>query len=282
MHTYILQAVTPLHVGEGAAIGSINLPLTRERHTGWPVIPGSSLKGALRHRAAWKRGQEDPALIAAFGPPPEVDDLAAGSMRFGQAQLLALPVRSLKGTYVLLSCAMVLGRLARAFSGNQQRPPALPEVIPGVIAAAPGLDISLESQGLTDDPRVRGVVVLEELALSLQEDPRVADWAEWLKQWTGDRVPLERLAIVHEDLFTHAARFWTPARTRASIDCASGVVEKGKLFSVESLPSETLLWGSLDPGGDEDSLLPSEDELWHLGGQRSVGCGRVVWYRREA
>ena len=38
---------TPLHVGAGSAVGVVDLPVMRERHTGYPVIPGSSLKGVL-------------------------------------------------------------------------------------------------------------------------------------------------------------------------------------------------------------------------------------------
>jgi CRISPR-associated protein Cmr4 len=39
---------TPLHVGAGSAVGAIDQPIQRERHTGFPLIPGSSIKGVLR------------------------------------------------------------------------------------------------------------------------------------------------------------------------------------------------------------------------------------------
>ena len=38
---------TPLHVGAGASVGAIDQPIVRERPTGLPIIPGSSLKGVL-------------------------------------------------------------------------------------------------------------------------------------------------------------------------------------------------------------------------------------------
>ncbi len=277
MQTYILQAVSPLHVGDGAAVGSINLPLTRERHSGWPVLPGSSLKGALRQRARWGREPGDPVLIEAFGAEPEAELLSAGRIRFGQAQLLALPVRSLLGTFVLLTCPLALGRMARVCAG-ERRPPALPELPPGTIAAAPELAIGLKEPGVLDGDR--RLVILEELTLALRVDHGLKDWADWLRHWTGEDAPLERLAVVHEDLFTHAVRWWTPARTRASIDPRTGTVAQGHLFTVETLPPETLLWGQLDPRGSAPELLPDDGVLWSLGGQRSTGCGRVVWYRR--
>ena len=38
---------TPLHVGCGSSVGIVDLPVLRERTTGFPTIPGSALKGSL-------------------------------------------------------------------------------------------------------------------------------------------------------------------------------------------------------------------------------------------
>ncbi|HPO37048.1 MAG TPA: RAMP superfamily CRISPR-associated protein, partial [Kiritimatiellia bacterium] len=38
---------TPLHVGAGSSVGAIDQPVIRERHTRFPVIPGSSIKRVL-------------------------------------------------------------------------------------------------------------------------------------------------------------------------------------------------------------------------------------------
>ena len=40
---------TPLHVGAGASVGAIDQPIIRERHTGFPVIPATSLKIGRAH-----------------------------------------------------------------------------------------------------------------------------------------------------------------------------------------------------------------------------------------
>ena len=39
---------TPMHVGAGSSVGAVDQPIIRERHTGFPVIPGSAVKGVLR------------------------------------------------------------------------------------------------------------------------------------------------------------------------------------------------------------------------------------------
>ncbi len=43
-----LYSVTSVHAGSGAELSVIDLPIQRERHTGFPVIWGQSLKGVLR------------------------------------------------------------------------------------------------------------------------------------------------------------------------------------------------------------------------------------------
>src|SRR6266852_2708279 len=43
-----LHAQTALHPGSGTALGAVDLPIQRERHTLWPNIAGSALKGILR------------------------------------------------------------------------------------------------------------------------------------------------------------------------------------------------------------------------------------------
>lgn len=44
-----IYCVSPVHMGAGAAIGVIDNPIQRERHTEYPMIAGSGLKGAIRH-----------------------------------------------------------------------------------------------------------------------------------------------------------------------------------------------------------------------------------------
>jgi CRISPR type III-B/RAMP module RAMP protein Cmr4 len=106
-----LYAVSPVHMGAGQAVGVIDNPIQRERHTGHPCFAGSGIKGAVRHgfEALSKDAQIDKPLKevidALFGPSPDPEerggkDLHAGAVSFGDAQLVALPVRSLKGGYL--------------------------------------------------------------------------------------------------------------------------------------------------------------------------------------
>ena len=90
----------------------MDLPIQRERHTHWPVIPGSTLKGILRD--ACRRADTDKeTLFAAFGPETVETDKYAGALSFTDVRILAFPVRSLKGVFAWVSCPAVLGRLVR-------------------------------------------------------------------------------------------------------------------------------------------------------------------------
>ena len=44
----VLHAISPVHAGAGSATGAVDLPIQRERHTGWPHIQASGIKGAFR------------------------------------------------------------------------------------------------------------------------------------------------------------------------------------------------------------------------------------------
>ena len=44
---FFLVVETPLHVGSGTELGIIDLPIQRERHTGFPKIEASGLKGCI-------------------------------------------------------------------------------------------------------------------------------------------------------------------------------------------------------------------------------------------
>ena len=95
-------AISPVHMGAGSAIGAIDSPIQREVHTGHPMFAGAGLKGALRHHlnAAWPKDNErpNPLIARMFGPDTRASDFA-GAIAISDAQLVALPVRSLKGGF---------------------------------------------------------------------------------------------------------------------------------------------------------------------------------------
>jgi len=96
-----IHAQTGLHPGSGTALGAVDLPVQRERHTQWPLIPGSTLKGILRdaYRPKDRNGSAREDWWAAFGPENSEPDKHAGALSLTDARILAFPVRSLKGVF---------------------------------------------------------------------------------------------------------------------------------------------------------------------------------------
>ena len=96
-----LHAQTALHPGSGSALGTVDLPVQRERHTQWPTIPGSTLKGILpdacREQVRNRKGKSrdaadgDPDVVIAFGPPTGEDEKHAGAHEPDRCQAACLP-----------------------------------------------------------------------------------------------------------------------------------------------------------------------------------------------
>ncbi|MBC7325896.1 MAG: type III-B CRISPR module RAMP protein Cmr4, partial [Moorella sp. (in: Bacteria)] len=103
-----LLAETSLHPGSGQTAGVIDLPVAREAATGYPVIVGSSLKGALRERAEQAWGRDNGKIDEVFGSQEN-----AGAVAVTDARLLLLPVRSLSGHYKWVTCPYLLERYQR-------------------------------------------------------------------------------------------------------------------------------------------------------------------------
>ncbi|MCD6335101.1 MAG: type III-B CRISPR module RAMP protein Cmr4, partial [Candidatus Latescibacteria bacterium] len=108
-----LFARTPLHIGAGSSVGAIDQPVVRERHTRFPVIPGSSLKGVLSD--LWDSGgignrtEEGTWLFGA----EDSNNASAGALLIGEGKLLAFPIRSAKGSFAWITCPLALSRFKR-------------------------------------------------------------------------------------------------------------------------------------------------------------------------
>ncbi len=93
---------TPVHAGTGRSVGTVDLPIQRERITGFPIVQASSVKGVLR------------ATTQLFGPDrPEEASSHAGALQVTDLQVVLFPVRSLAGVFAWTTSPSVLARLGR-------------------------------------------------------------------------------------------------------------------------------------------------------------------------
>ena len=120
---FFMIARSPVHAGSGSDLGIVDMPIQRERHTGFPKIEGSSLKGAIRevfeeyldnnksnyasdkikiNVIAKEARLTEPkkfneAIQMVFGPDQDGDRAAA--LAITDARLLLFPVKSMKGVF---------------------------------------------------------------------------------------------------------------------------------------------------------------------------------------
>lgn len=108
-----ISLIDPLHNGAGEGLGMIDRPIIRERATTFPLIQPTSLKGVLRDEFTRKfpSSPDEDKVIATFGPKPGGGDKHNGASAFGEGQLLAFPIRSLKGYFVWGTSRLALHRL---------------------------------------------------------------------------------------------------------------------------------------------------------------------------
>ena len=210
-------AVSPVHMGAGSAIGAIDSPIQREVHTLHPMFAGSGLKGALRHHfnQAWPRAQDpkkpggsvpDALINRLFGPDTNASDFA-GALSLSDAQLVALPVRSLKNGFAYVTSPLALARLQRlARQAGVAAPWSLPSVEADKAKAA--------SANLLSGSGPKQQLVLEAFEFSAQVDPALAPIAAWLAQHAlggeGQGYFAEKLKtdliLLHDSDFAHFAR----------------------------------------------------------------------------
>jgi len=144
---YWLHALSPLHVGTGRGEGYIDLPLAREKVTGFPYVPGSSVKGVCADScgAATQDRRYNSILGAAFGQVGN-DTTNSGALVFTDARLVCLPIRSLFGTFAWCTSRMVLRRLARDLAEAGKNPiPKIPDDDDSNHARVPSCDKTIRS-----------------------------------------------------------------------------------------------------------------------------------------
>ena len=261
-----IYAETPIHVGSGTTLGVVDLPIQRERHTGFPIIQGSSLKGVLRNSL---KGVKDNGLNnkCKICPIKENDivkeacricgdifgtEEGIGGVSITDAKILAFPVRTLKGVFGWITCPLVLSRYKRDLSlvkgGN-------------INWNIPNLNSEEAIIGKDSNLKEDNCVYIEELQLKCVENEIVSTIAKEISEALPDnniykeiKEKLKKdLVIVSNDVFRDLINLTTEIVTRIRIDPLKGIVKEGALWTEEYLPTDTILYSLI--------LIPSARTL---------------------
>lgn len=265
---FILHALSPLHVGVGHAADIIDLPIAKMKATNIPFVPGSSIKGVLRDAS---RNGDSSKTDAVFGPAQD-PEAHAGALIVGDARLVALPVRSYRGTFAWVSSPLLLTLARRDMPGGDGL--AVPEMS--------GRQ-ALHSTGNVCEWKRK--LYIEDLDLDSKQAPEVDAWANLLAPLVDGEMFKKRFAIIDDDTMSLLFETGTQVDTRIRLNAETRTVAKGALWLEESLPAETLLLGILasdrsrkkgvemSPGDVLEHALPQE-RILQFGGKATVGRGR--------
>jgi len=278
-----LHAHTWIHAGSGEKDGVVDLPIQREAHTGWPVVFGSSLKGAMRSALTLNQGAE--ALTTLFGPDSlhegtTNDKVHAGAMLISDARLLWLPVRSLTSHTRYVTCPALLRRLqADLLRAGRASQLAIPK---------PGEQDALVAMAQGNR------LYLEEYAFQTQlKSEALAPWCELLAQFCELSASdiAAQLTLVHDDQFAHLCQAAVPVHPHIAMErYESKTVRKGALWYEEALPPESLFYSLLliTAARDNSGLtaaqlaeqarqaLVGDRPYLQVGGNESTGMG---WFK---
>ncbi len=285
--TYFLTVLTPLHVGAGQGLSHVDLPIVREVHTGFPFVPGSSVKGCVREyflKKIWKKhfaetnvslsdldeevsvggkiGQQLSKeeefkkdlefLRKVFGTAGELKEGNAGKVIFTDARLLLFPVRSVSHIFLLATCPYALERYARDTGKNLK------------------VEKVEDGQALcySEKVKIQDKVMLEEFVFEAKPmSQELKTFIDTLKVNHKDRI-----VCVSDTVLAELVQNYTEVQTHVKIDPDKGTVKEGALWTSEYLPAESVLYVNLFMEENLEFSLPSE--LW-LGGDMTTGKGLV-------
>lgn len=292
---FFIICETPLHAGSGSDLGIVDLPIQRERHTGFPKIEASGLKGSIRASFENIKDVEEDISLS-FGPTN--GDLHAGALGFTDGRILLFPVKAMKGVFAWVTCPKVLDKFY-----NDMKLAGVEKVPRISFGNSKKNYICSDSNLLIKDKDNNSKIVLEEYTF----DVEISEECNNLSKWISENVfPADNkyrfkklqkdLVILNDDDFSDFVNFSTEVITRTKINNKTGTVQSGALFTEEYLPTETIMYSMVlaspifnkDKGifietegkKEEDILIEFFEkqlpEVIQIGGNATIGKGIVT------
>jgi CRISPR-associated protein Cmr4 len=253
-----MLAETFIHPGAGQSIGAIDLPVSREKVTGYPFIPGSSVKGALK---AWAKERVGNVLDV----PLLFGEDEAGQLLVSDARLLLLPVRSLNMPYAWLLCPLIIERILRDI-GRMEAPAPFGKIDLSQLSDGHFLGACRETLGLEEREFERAGDIPQDVYDLLH--PLIPDSS-------GDRLKAQ-LVILSDTDFAWFCDYGLPVLARNFLGTAK---ISTNLWYEQTLAPDTVMYLVIaSRGAALDSLKRAmrRNRYCQFGGNETVGQG---WFQ---
>ena len=253
-----LLAETSIHSGSGQDAGFVDLPVAREAATSYPVIVGSSFKGALLDRTREDKEITEEQRNEIFGEQNSPGNLIVSDMR-----LVSLPIRSLSSTYKWVTCPHLIERLLRDMKRSDIFTDGFSNSSPnqGGYFGAGGKEIYLEERQFN-----HGGNLPEGLKSLIQ--PLI------LHEETANRLD-DQLVVLHNDDFVWFARYGLAVTARNVLDNETKTSKN--LWYEETIPTDSIFYSLLAERGENAlsgiSNLFKKKPYIQVGGNATVGQG---------
>ncbi len=272
----VFYAISPIHAGAGSSLAAVDLPIQRERHTNWPHVQASAVKGAMR--AHYRDFAENTSLINYLFGSDEQDgwkekENIPGAVSVSDAKLLAFPVRSSVAPFVWVTCPAVLARLNNDLSfagmeGIAQEPPPVAEEEAFCLAG-----------------KFPEEVLLEDMVVTVKQtipNPLPAAFPVLSK--------LDKFLRLSNDAFKYLVESCTEIQTQIKINSETGTAQDHALRYQELLPADSVLYSVVYYSRAVfDNTLQADTVRGHvedviknfiqIGGDETLGRGicRITW-----
>ncbi len=298
-----IHTLTPLHAGSGDSLGAVDMPIQRERHTEYPKIEGSGLKGSIREIFTQKQNGNDittKSINIVFGPDESGEDHAS-SIGFTDARILLFPVKSVKDVFAWIISSEVIIKLKNdldlVFTNNFEQNQLnftkedvknlpVPNVPEGESLTTNDSTVFINSGG-------DKYTVMEEYSYKTNTSEECSKIAKFL----CDKLKLpeeikQKLVILNKNDFRDFTVMSTEIITRTRISSETGTVEQGALFNEEYLPTEAIMYSMVlasAPLKDENKnkteikthndvmnfFIANIPNIIQIGGNATIGKGLV-------
>ncbi|KUJ94889.1 MAG: CRISPR-associated RAMP protein, Cmr4 family [Desulfonauticus sp. 38_4375] len=235
-------AISPIHAGSGASVATVDLPIQRERHTGYPIIQASGVKGAMRdHFRNFFEDNKDNKNVKEvinyiFGSDKQDDwsekESLPGAISLSDAKLLAFPVRSNVAPFVWVTCPTVLERFKRdlEYLGIKK-------------------NLTYDSVSKNKAITLKGAetfkgnydVLLEEALVKI--DNNTEENKDELVEFICENfLEIKTLLLISDEMFDYCVTCCTEIQTNIKINAEKGTAEDGSPRYQEFLPADSFLY----------------------------------------